>query len=98
MRRRSPRVHLRGAAYPVPGALGGLRSSRRSPAPGGRQRSEVPLSAPSTGEQAVSEDALLHASRLAAAGETRETIADTLRQVWGVNDPDPIVDRVLSNR
>ena len=58
----------------------------------------MPLPAPGTGEQAVSEDAVLHAGRLAAAGETRETIADMLRQVWGVSDPDPIVDRVLSNR
>ena len=32
-RRRSPRAHLRGAAYPVPGALDGLRSSRRSLGP-----------------------------------------------------------------
>ena len=31
--RRSPRAHLRGAACPVPGALDGLRSSRRSLGP-----------------------------------------------------------------
>ena len=69
-----------------------------SPPPAPESVRDVPLSAPGAGEQAVSEDALLHATRLAAAGETRETIADVLRQVWGVNDPDPIVDRVLSNR
>jgi hypothetical protein len=49
-------------------------------------------------EQPVSEDAVLHAGQLAAAGESRETIANALRQVWGVSDPDPIVDQVLGNR
>ncbi|HET6831310.1 MAG TPA: hypothetical protein VFH44_08185 [Solirubrobacterales bacterium] len=39
--------------------------------------------------------ALDHARRLADAGTDRETIASVLRQLWGVSDPDPIVDRVL---
>ena len=37
--RRSRRAHLHGAACPVPGALDGLRSSRRFPAAGSRKRS-----------------------------------------------------------
>ena len=56
----------------------------------------MPLPAPGIAEGAASEDAVLHAGRLAAAGESRETIATALRQVWGVIDPDPIVDRVLN--
>jgi hypothetical protein len=42
--------------------------------------------------------ALDHARRLADAGTDRETIASVLRQLWGVSDPDPIVDRVLGGR
>jgi vacuolar-type H+-ATPase subunit H len=42
--------------------------------------------------------ALDHARRLADAGSDRETIASVLRQLWGVSDPDPIVDRVLGRR
>ena len=87
------------------GRLPGTRRARRTPIeppvagpPAGDSAPEVPLPGPGTGEQVVSEDAVLHAGRLAAAGETRETIANTLRQVWGVSDPDPIVDRVLNNR
>ena len=68
------------------------RSSSWGRLPGTRRARRTPS------EQPVSEDAVLHAGRLAAAGETRETIADVLRQVWGVSDPDPIVDQVLSNR
>lgn len=43
-------------------------------------------------------EAIDHARRLADAGSDRETIASVLRQLWGVSDPDPIVDRVLGRR
>ncbi|KAA0275137.1 MAG: hypothetical protein EDQ89_00945, partial [Acidobacteria bacterium] len=43
-------------------------------------------------------EAIDHARRLADAGSDRETIASVLRQLWGVSDPDPIVDRVLGGR
>jgi vacuolar-type H+-ATPase subunit H len=43
----------------------------------------------------LSEDALLHATRLAVAGEDRETIAAALRDEYGVTDPEPVVARVL---
>lgn len=43
----------------------------------------------------VSQEALLHATRLAIAGEDRAAIGDALRQQYGVANPEPIVDRVL---
>ncbi len=43
----------------------------------------------------VSQEALLHATRLAIAGEDREAIGSALRRHYGVANPDPIVDRVL---
>ena len=42
-----------------------------------------------------SQEALLHATRLAVAGNDRETIARALRDEHGIADPDPVVDRVL---
>lgn len=43
----------------------------------------------------VSEEALLHATRLAVAGNDHATIAAALRDGYGVADPDPLVARVL---
>lgn len=56
-----------------------------------------PAPAEGDGPEHVAE-AIDHARRLAEAGSDRETIASVLRQLWGVSDPDPIVDRVLSGR
>ncbi len=44
---------------------------------------------------AVSEEALLHATRLAVAGNDHATIAAALRDGYGVADPEPLVARVL---
>jgi vacuolar-type H+-ATPase subunit H len=46
-------------------------------------------------EPEVPQDALLHATRLAVAGEGRDAIANALRDQFGIEDPDPVVDRVL---
>ena len=43
----------------------------------------------------VSEEALLHATRLAVAGNDRATIAAALRDGYGVANPEPLVARVL---
>lgn len=43
----------------------------------------------------ISQEALLHATRLAVAGNEREEIATTLRDDFGIEDPDPVLDRVL---
>lgn len=43
----------------------------------------------------ISQEALLHATRLAAAGDDRESIATALREQFGVANPDPVLDRVL---
>ena len=43
----------------------------------------------------VPEEALLHATRLAVAGNDRETITAALRDGYGVADPEPVVARVL---
>lgn len=43
----------------------------------------------------VPQEALLYATRLAIAGEDRETIANALRSQYGIADPAPIVDRML---
>lgn len=42
-----------------------------------------------------SQDALVHATRLAVAGNDRETIARVLREDYGIAHPDPLVDRVF---
>ena len=44
---------------------------------------------------AIPQDALLEATRLAVAGTDRSTIAAILRADFGIEDPDPVVDRVL---
>lgn len=56
-----------------------------------------PPAPPSTSPAAapVSQEALLHATRLAVAGHDRETIAATLHDEFGVADPGPVLDRVL---
>ena len=46
---------------------------------------------------AVSQQALAHATRLAIAGESRESISDSLRRDHGVADPGPIVNQVLGD-
>lgn len=43
----------------------------------------------------ISQEALLHATRLAVAGNERQEIAATLRDEFGIEDPDPVLDRVL---
>lgn len=58
----------------------------------------APVSQPSPAPQPaapVSEEALLHATRLAVAGNDHATIAAALRDGYGVADPDPLVARVL---
>ncbi len=42
-----------------------------------------------------SQDALLQATRLAVSGADRETIEMALRNDYGIDDPTPVVDRVL---
>lgn len=46
-------------------------------------------------EAVISDDALLHATRLAVAGNDRETIAAALREQFDIDDPGPVVNRVL---
>ncbi len=65
-------------------------SSRPAPPP----PPPVPESDPDT-EVAVSQDALLHASRMVISGEDREAIAQVLRNGYGIKNPGPILDRVL---
>lgn len=48
-----------------------------------------------TPESDISEQAYLHAMRLSIAGEDREMISNALRRWYGVEDPDPIIDRVI---
>jgi vacuolar-type H+-ATPase subunit H len=101
-----PRAGEEPPRSPPWGRLPGTRRARRTPTPIEPPLAEPPAPGnapgmppppPGAGEGTASEDAVLHAGRLAAAGESRETIATALRQVWGVSDPDPIVDRVLSD-
>ena len=69
-----------------------------SPAPPPQAAPPAPASPPppaaDTGAP-PSQEALLHATRLAVAGNDRETIARALRDEHGIADPDPVVDRVL---
>ena len=63
----------------------------------------TPLAAPESGgwamhggtESTIPQDALLEATRLAVGGANRATIAEMLRTEHGIDDPDPIVDKVL---
>lgn len=71
-------------AYPTPVA---------QPAPAAVTQPS-PAAAPAAGSVA-SEEALLHATRLAVAGNDRATIAAALRDGYGVADPEPLVARVL---
>jgi hypothetical protein len=49
-----------------------------------------------TGEQvAVPQEAVLHATRMAIAGDDRQRIAESLRVEYGITDPGPILDRVM---
>lgn len=73
-----------GPPQPTPEAAAAAAAARVVPADG-------------DGPEHVAE-AIDHARRLADAGSDRETIASVLRQLWGVSDPDPIVDRVLGGR
>jgi hypothetical protein len=73
-----------GPPQPTPEAAAAAAAARAVPADG-------------NGPGHVAE-AIDHARRLADAGSDRETIASVLRQLWGVSDPDPIVDRVLGGR
>jgi hypothetical protein len=51
---------------------------------------------PGAGEQvAVSQEAVLHATRMAIAGDDRQRIAESLRDEYGITDPAPILDRVM---
>lgn len=54
-----------------------------------------PSPTPTPTGSAVSEEALLHATRLAVAGNDRATISAALRDGYGVADPEPLVARVL---
>jgi hypothetical protein len=46
----------------------------------------------------IPKDALLEATRLAVAGTDRAAIAAVLKADYGIEDPDPVVDRVLGPR
>ena len=46
-------------------------------------------------DASIPQDALLEATRLAVAGADRAAIAEMLRTEHGIEDPDPIVDKVL---
>lgn len=41
--------------------------------------------------------ALIHATRLAVAGEDRETVANSLRNEFGIEEPASILDRVIGD-
>ena len=66
-----------------------------TPSPAPAAASPAPGSARPAASQPVSEEALLHATRLAVAGTDRATIAAALRDGYGVADPEPLVARVL---
>ncbi len=86
------------AAAPATPAMTG-----RAPAPGAPAVAGQAPAAAATGRAApvpagaseVSEEALLHATRLAIAGNDRATIAAALRDGYGVADPEPVVARVF---
>lgn len=50
---------------------------------------------PAPAGEAVSEDALVFATRLAVAGTDRATMATALRTRFGINDPEAVVARIL---
>jgi hypothetical protein len=55
-----------------------------------------PPAVAAAGEQvAVPQEAVLHATRMAVAGEDRQRIAESLRDEFGITDPAPILDRVM---
>ncbi len=78
------------AASPAPAA-----TPTPAPAPVAAAPAPAASSARPVASQPVSEEALLHATRLAVAGTDRATIAAALREGYGVADPDPLVARVL---
>lgn len=56
-----------------------------------------PTPLPRTLDESESRQALLHATRLAVAGNDHETISRALRDEFGIASPGPIVDRVLGH-
>jgi vacuolar-type H+-ATPase subunit H len=76
--------------------LGEPTSTQTPPSP--LAQAAPAAAAPEPMELAVSQEALIHATRLAVAGEDRETIASALRDLYGVSNPEPVVDRVLGAR
>jgi hypothetical protein len=92
------------AAQPAAEPASGYESSwpqepaQPTPAPAPEPTPAPPPAAPASPPPAAgppSQEALLHATRLAVAGNDRETIARALRDEHGIADPNPIVDRVL---
>jgi hypothetical protein len=75
------------AAAPAP-----ERRQRREPAPG--------AAAPQPQQEiaGVSDEGLVEATQMALAGKPRAEIEATLRRSYGVEDPAPIVDRILGSR
>ena len=50
-----------------------------------------------TDPEQLREEALLHGTKLAAAGSERSTITEALRNEYGIDDPEPLVDRILGS-
>lgn len=89
-----------GGEIPGQTALGDVTATSQQPAPipsqpGPSQPVAAPVAPAPAVASAVSEEALLHATRLAVAGTDRATIAAALRDGYGVADPEPLVARVL---
>jgi hypothetical protein len=78
-------------AQPVPAPA---PEPQAAPPPAAPAQPAAPASPPPAAGP-PSQEALLHATRLAVAGNDRETIARALRDEHGIADPDPVVDRVL---
>lgn len=73
---------------------GDIRPNEKPPSAPDRY-SPAPVTGPKPTELAISQEALISVTRLAVAGEDRETIRRVLRDQFGVADPDLVLDSVL---
>ncbi|MCB0875125.1 MAG: hypothetical protein R2718_13035 [Solirubrobacterales bacterium] len=80
------------AAPPPPPPSG----SPPPPADPGEAVPEPQWSPEASQQVAVSQDVLVRAAQMVSAGEGRETVAQVLRETYGISDPDPILDRVFT--
>ncbi len=94
---------LRDAARRRVGGGGQPRLSAPAPVPApppAPAPNERPTSAPEPEPEAagVPDEGLVEATQMALAGKPRTEIEATLRRSYGVDDPAPIVDRILGSR